>query len=70
MSLKKQTKNLKYELDDLHQYAKMWYDQERWTVGNLLVIGGLTYQMTYCNKGPKDAKFQLVLTLVETNKAA
>lgn len=39
-------------------------------VGNLLVIGGLTYQVTYCNKGPKDLKFQLVLTLVETDKAA
>lgn len=38
-------------------------------VGNLLVIGGLTYQVTYCNKSPKDTKFQLVLTLIE-NKAA
>lgn len=40
-------------------------------VGNVLVIGGLTYIVSECNKSPKETKFKLVLILDETkNKAA
>lgn len=38
-------------------------------VGNVLVIGGLTYIVSECNKSPKETKFKLVLILDETKAA-